>query len=87
MKAQESIKQTAANDLAPVEGANGQPPAEKKRAQPKMDLQHQEDGILTIAISGAYSTASDRLFQQHPTSRSTIIRPVGGSGLRQSLHG
>lgn len=35
----------------------------------------------------AYSTASDRLFQQHPTSCSTIIRPVGGSGLRQSLHG
>lgn len=35
---------------------------------------------------GAYSTASDRLFQQHPTSCSTIIRPVGGSGLRQSLH-
>jgi|GEM_PF-832340 len=54
MKAQESIKQTAANDLVPVEGANGQPPAGKKRAQPKMELQQQEDGILTIAISGDF---------------------------------
>ena len=26
----------------------------------------------------AYSTASDRLFQQHPTGCSTCIRPVGG---------
>ncbi len=35
----------------------------------------------------AYSTASDRLFQQQPTSRSRSIRPVDGSGLRQVLHG
>ena len=34
----------------------------------------------------AYSTASDRLFQQHPTGCSTGIRPVGGGGLRQDLH-
>lgn len=34
----------------------------------------------------AYSTASDRLFQQHPTIWSTGIRPVGGGGLRQDLH-
>ena len=31
----------------------------------------------------AYSTASDRLFQQHPTTCSTGIRPIGGGGLRQ----
>ena len=42
--------------------------------------QHTLCGLL------AYSTASDRLFQQHPTSCSTGIRPVGGGGLRQGLH-
>jgi hypothetical protein len=35
----------------------------------------------------AYSTASDRSFQRHPTACSTNIRPVGGIGLRQGLHG
>jgi len=38
----------------------------------------------TAAVAGAYSTASDRLFQQHPTGCSTGIRPAGG--LRQGLH-
>ena len=37
-------------------------------------------------VVSAYSTASDRLFQQHPTICSTGIRPVGGGGLRQDLH-
>ena len=39
--------------------------------------------IQTLVAMIAYSTASDRLFQQHPTGCSTGIRPVGGGGLRQ----
>jgi hypothetical protein len=44
--------------------------------------------LVTLQATGmaAYSTASDRLFQQHPTGCSTGIRPVGGGGLRQDLH-
>ncbi|MGA0613428.1 hypothetical protein [Paracoccus sp. KR1-242] len=54
MKAQESIKQTAANDLVPAKGANTQPAVAKKRSPPKMGLDKQEGGILTIAISGDF---------------------------------
>jgi len=39
---------------------------------------------LVASREGAYSTASDRLFQQHPTGCSRGIRPAGG--LRQDLH-
>ena len=65
-----------------IEDLQGQLAGHRKaRFGPKSESLQQ----LTFDLH-AYSTASDRLFQQHPTSRSTIIRPVGGSGLRQSLH-
>ena len=43
-----------------------------------------QPGVARILC--AYSTASDRLFQRHPTGCSTCIRPVGGGGLRQGIH-
>lgn len=42
--------------------------------------------LILLRRQIAYSTASDRLFQQHPTGRSTSIRPVSGGDLRQVLH-
>ena len=71
-------------------GGQGAPPKPKPvatRRETPAPVQASGAGRGSEVPQTAYSTASDRLFQQHPTSRSTGIRPVGGSGLRQSLHG
>ena len=57
----------------------------RKGGRPQV-LDKDKRDLAVRLYQDAYSTVSDRLFQQHPTSCSTIIRPVGGSGLRQSLH-
>ncbi|MFC3631110.1 recombinase family protein, partial [Paracoccus angustae] len=53
----------------------------RKGGRPQV-LDKDKRDLAVRLYQDAYSTVSDRLFQQHPTSCSTIIRPVGGSGLR-----